>query len=367
MAVASTGYVVLAKQTTEDIFEPRSKNTYCLFPAEETEIVAGKEFIDYREIRGSRQAMVTLDGPFRPTATMKGPVYPVGAVGLFLYGMFGGADAPASSGSGTATVYTHTFSDASTLPIFTIERADKVTGTAKIVEYLTDCKMESLQFACAFGEKVDITANFQAAARPNKHTDTFFTAASAAATAAAGSEVTVTLNDVAPSEIDPLIFSGATVYMADYGTVPGSSGSHAVSTIKSLNMEFTNTLTRQETLNGADYAYKIFEGGVEATLTGALVFETLDMYNKMLSGASVAIKVVFKSKTNIGTSTTPYELEFFWPKVKVSRASIPFTAGEVIESDVEFKVIFDQTSAKMVEVKLKNNEPDAYSSFNRGS
>lgn len=352
MALASTGYVVLAKEATAGTAVSRADAApYKLFPAEEAEIDAAKEFIDFREIRGSRQAMVTLDGPFRPTVNMSGPTYPIGALGLFLLGTFGGVTT-----TGSGTVKTHVFADADTLPTFTIERADKKSA-ATITEYVTGCKLESLQFACAFGEKVDITANFQATNKPARPTangngtyPTLFDTSSDS------------INDISPNDVDPLIFSGATVYWEEIGdnglAVNGETvavSGNKISTIKSINLEFNNTLTRQETLNGEDDAYKIFEGGMECTLSAAMVFEDLSMYNRVLNGKPVSIVLKFESNTVI-ESGTKHKLEFYWPRVKVSRASLPFTAGEVIESDVEFKVIFDQNTGQMVKATLVNTD-----------
>lgn len=358
MALASTGYVVVGKESASTPGTPPSRSTvtnYKLFPAEEAEIDPAKEFIDFREIRGSRQSMVTLDGPFRPTVNLSGPTYPVGVLGLALLGTFGSV---ATTGSGTTK--THVFSDAASLPTFTVERADKLTN-ATIVEYVTGCKVESLQFACAFGEKVDMTLNFQATNKPARPA----TAGETLLDASSGSITTISPLGDGGKLVDPLIFSGARIYWQD---IPSSTGvavngetvlaGTSINTVKSINLEFNNTLTRQETLNGQDDAYKIFEGGMECTLSAAMVFEDLDMYNKMLSGAPVSIVLSFKSNTII-ESSTKYELQFYWPRVKVSRASLPFTAGEVIESDVEFKVIFDQATNQMVRATLINDD-DAY-------
>lgn len=352
MALSSTGYVALAYDVVENgalVSPARVAANYKAFPAEEAEIDPAKEFIDFREIRGSRQAMITLDGAFRPTATMKGALYPLGVTGMFLAGTFGGVTSSTSGG-----VTTHVFSDGSTLPLFTIERADALTN-ATIVQKVTQCKIESLQLACAFGEKADLTVNFQATKKPeqlldgNNDPETFMEAISATSIPAA-------MLPLKSGEIvDPVIFSGATVYWRKYSDdgLGWDGAEEALATIKSVNVEFTNTLTRQETLNGADDGYKIFEGGLECTLSGALVFEDLTMYNRMMSGKPVSIKLVFKSNTEV-VAGQDHEIEFYWPRVKVSRASIPFTAGEVIESDVEFKVLFDQNAGYMVRTTMKN-------------
>lgn len=354
MAVASTGYILIGKETSFGDAPARSSSNYKFYPAEEVEVMPGKEFIDFKEIRGSRQASITLDGPFRPTANMKGAFYPCSSIGLFLKGVFGDEEVT-TNGSGNKV---HTFKDGLTIPSFTIERATS-HKSAQIVEQVTGCKVESLQLACAFGEKVNLTVQFQAGRTPEKLANTFLEETSAA------SFPTSMLPYVGSVAVDPLIFRDATIYVKPYedawDTVTPTNDQ--VAYMKSINLEFKNTITRQETLrgqNGQD-TYRLFEGGFETTLSGTAVFETLDLYNAMLAGDRQSIKLSFENLTPAnGTSGEGHQLSIEILDVKVSKASIPFKAGEVIESDVEFKVRFDQTAGKSVIVKLVNNESSAY-------
>lgn len=348
MAVASTGYTLIGKDvyngTTKAYDTPtRDEANYFFYPAEEVEIMPGKEFIDFREIRGSRQAMITLDGPFRPTANLKGALYPTGATALFVAGALG----TLTTDNPSTDVYTHTFADAATLPYFTLERADKQASGATLIESISNCKVESLQISCAFGEKADLTVNFQAAKKPVKLTQSFYTAAN----------ITSFPKSMLPYDanndiVDPLIFRDAQIWMR----VPGVNGGNEfqLSTMKNISLELRNTLTRQETLIGSDETYKLFEGGLECTLSGAMVFEDTDMYQYLIAGTPVSIRLTF-ANNNLIYGSTYHGMEFYWPSVKVSRASIPFRAGEVIESDVEFKVRFDTSLNRMIEITMTDS------------
>lgn len=402
MPVSSRGYFAMAKETTEYSQRGRGDKVtvsavdypaYWAYPVEEVEFSPEKQFIDFKEIRGSRQAYTTLDGAFQPTAMIKGAVYPGAALGQILYGAFGDVtiidksdptatparplydydydsgttglqyytdDSTSTTDSGTEVL----FSDGGKLPTFTLERSDGRDGDATIVEYLEGCKIESVQFTANFGEKVDMTVNFQAA-KKNKLMDPANTYARAGYTSSgvnSGSGDTLANKIIYPGqehshtadEITPLYFNRAAIKL------DGSSYAY----LKTLSWDMTNTLTRQETLNATlnsnpfnitptTDAYAIYEGGVECTLTGTAVFENMNLYNRMMSGGEFEIELWLGSDTVLDkgsetaasgfviTSDDAYNgLYFYWPRVKVSKASIPFTAGEIIESDVEFKVIF---------------------------
>lgn len=384
MPVSSRGYFAMAKETTP--YSARTRNAtvshdgntfpaYWAYPVEEVEFTPAKEFIDFREIRGSRQAYTTLDGPFRPTAMIKGGVYPGAALGQILYGAFGDAriisegltvgtydyDLDTSGDqmytdntAAPETAHEMLFSDAASLPTFTLERSDGRDTSATIVEQLVGAKIESIQFTANFGEKVDMTVNFQAAKKPTVLTHPKVTKGQTD-TNSTGEIVYPGQEYATAQDITPLYFNRAAI------KIDGSQGGTA-GYLKTLNWEMTNTLTRQETLAATiaanNYtitpstdAYAIYEGGVECTLSGTAVFENLDLYNKMMSGDNLYLELWLGSDTAADRrATSPiylpddinYALYFKWPKIKVSRASIPFTAGEVIESEVEFKVIFDQ-------------------------
>lgn len=391
MPVSSRGYFAMAKETTLGTPEPRDATlatnypAYWAYPVEEVEFVPAKEFIDFKEIRGSRQAYTTLDGPFRPTAMIKGAVYPGAALGQFLQGAFGDSQVinkTTATATDTATylydftgsynddtdanIATETaFFDGNNLPSFTLERSDGRDGSATIVEQLSGCKVESVQFTANFGEKVDMTVNFQATKKPAKLGDDLGSAArykfdktvanknqsSANRIFYPGQGEVVVNGEYQEYDITPLYFNRAAIKIDNTAT-------NSAIRMKTLSWEMTNTLTRQETLratvagdgfnlNPVTDAFDMFEGGVECTLTGTAVFDSLDLYNKMLDGSNIYFELWLGSDTvaDAGDPTTTVEdayhgLYFYWPKLKVSRASIPFTAGEVIESDVEFKVIY---------------------------
>lgn len=333
-----------------------SNTQWWAYPAEEIEFMPGKEFIDFKEIRGSRQAYTTLDGPFRATASVKGAVYPGAALAQFIYGTLGDVrvlgtdgndsgtdpDAPGLSFGTTATnkAYEMVFSDGATIPNWSLERSDGRDGSATIVEQLKGCKVESLQFQANFGEKVDMTVQFQGAKRPQIVTHVVNNETVA--------DPLTNAQIVYPaSDITPLYFNRAAIKL----------GGVQFGTMKTVSFDMKNTITRQEVLNSTvtgNYtvsetvdSYKLFEGGMECTLTGTAVFESTDLYDKLISGATATMELWLASNTYADADSgdqVPYLLYFYWPKVKVSKASIPFKAGEVIESDVEFKVIYDPTA-----------------------
>lgn len=396
MPVSSRGYFVMRKEdaTFSNGLSRTATTSHAgatlpvnwAYPAEEIEFVTGKEFIDFQEIRGSRQAYTSLDGPFRPTAMIKGAVYPGAALGQILYGALGDVRMPKDNtyrtnqyvtsttttasptydadtdpdeitGYGfnsTQKAYEMIFADGNTLPNFRLERSDgRDNGSAPydnatIVEQIAGCKVESLQFTANFGEKVEMTANFQGAKRPRLITKTV-----------SGSEYPDPLDSAdivypgqesgAVANPEPLYFNRAAIRIDGAAQTSGY--------LKSVNFEMRNTITRQEVLKSEVDAvkpwkisetvdsYKLFEGGMECTLSGTAVFENTELYNKVLNGVPMQIELWLASNTLVDTADeVPYLLYFYWPKVKASRVSVPFRAGEVIESDIEFKVIYDPSA-----------------------
>lgn len=418
MPVSSRGYFAFAKETTlgteatRDAAVETNYPKYWSYPVEEVEFTPEKQFIDFQEIRGSRQAYTTLDGAFQPTAMIKGAVYPGAALAQFLYGAFGDAQVVGTTTGTSAAAATYlynydtdtgtvgnqpyaddddarvatetAFFDAASLPSFTLERSDGRDGSATIVEQLKGCKVESVQFTANFGEKVDMTVNFQATKKPSslggsaaRHAFTSGTSNPLNTNSAnrifyPGQGENWSTDHFEPYDITPLYFNRAALKIDNADT-----GSAVL--LKTLSWEMTNTLERQETLRAGvvgdgfnitpvEDAYTMFEGGVECTLSGTAVFESLDLYTKMMEGTDIYLELWLGSNTpadlgsDTGTLGDAYHgLYFYWPRLKVSRASIPFTAGEVIESDVEFKVIY-APSAKIGGFKDRGTSAPLYAS-----
>lgn len=295
------------------------------YPFTEIDFDFQDEIIEWQEIRGSRQAKQAQDGPIRPSATMSGAVYPEGAMALLLKGVFGSVKSTPAGGSTQA--YNHTFGDAATLPSLSIERSTGYGDSAGSVfaERLAGCKVESLSFTMSFGEQVSFSSTLQATKAPNT-----------AITPVNRSAVTY-------PNVEPLYFRGASV------EVNGQPNAR----FKTLNIEFNNTLERQETLNGERGAYAIFEGAFEASLSGTMVFEDTTYYDYLLNSEEITAEV-FCGNGHDADASVPFGLRFAYPRLRVIRHSIPFSAGSTIEADVEFSVLFDQTEHKMVEVVMTN-------------
>jgi hypothetical protein len=333
MPQASKGYFAISRETTPGVAITTPTKFY---PVEEVEFDPNYEFIEWREIRGSRTAYQTLHGVARPSATLRGPVYPAGAMGSFLVGLFGSYSSALEGGSTIA--YKHTFSDAPSVPTYTLERSDARSGEGGILcERLAGCKVESIELEAAVNEKVNMTVTFQSMKKPVTATP-------------------VSAGSITYPNMTPLYFKGATIEIDDT----------ASSLFKNIRLNIRQVLDRQETLNGSDEAYKIFEGGIECTVSGSAVFEDLTLYNKFINRTPFKLELLLQSDTVADTAPNPdiyYSLKFTWDIVKLSRHSTPFRAGEVINVDFEARVDFDESSNRAVLVEMVNlDNATAYNS-----
>lgn len=325
MAVASKGYFAISKETT---FGTAITTPTKFYPVEEVSFEWPNEMIKFPEIGGSRQRYRLLDGPFRPSAMIRGPLYPSGAMGHILQGLLGTYTSALDAGS--AVAFKHTFADAATLPSFTLERSDARSGEGGILcERLAGAKVESVSLAAAYGEKVDMTANFQAAKKPVTGT-------------------AVSAGSITYPSMKPLYFKGATVEIDDV----------ANNYFKNMDLEFTNALTREETLRGTDEAWEITEGGLECTLSGSVVFKDLTLYNRVITNqAAMKIELFLASDTVADTVPNPdtyYSLKFTWESARVSNHNVTFRAAESITADITFEIDYNTTNNRAVLIEMVN-------------
>lgn len=294
-------------------------------PVKDVNFPVSTDFIEIREIRGSRQAYSNFDGPVRPDVSFTTSFYPSLGFGVLLKSLFGSVSTAAAGTSATAK--THTFGDAAALPSLSMERSDaRASGQGIILQRLNGVKIESMQFSCNYGEDVEVTVNGQGLGFPTTP----------------GSKP----GSFTYPTVDPFIFTGASI---EIDGVPNLL-------FKSLQFEFTNTLERQESLRGTREAYKIYEGGLACTLSGTLIFDDLTLYTKLKDSEYLELTALFVGAVAdaVTTPDTMYQAQFVWPKVKVSNFDIPMTAGEVMEADVEFQVSYDFATSKLVDVQLTN-------------
>jgi hypothetical protein len=321
MPQASFGFFGIGVESTPGTGVPPTK----FLPVKDVDFPIETEFIDIREIRGSRQAYQTFDGPLRSSFDFTAAFYPAGAMGVILKGLYGAVSTAAAGASATAKV--HTFADAAVLPSLSLERSDaRTSGAALIHQRLVGAKIESVGFSCAFGEDVEVSVSGQALKFPEDPA------------AHPGSYTYPAMN--------PFIFTGAKINIDDV----------ANNYFKSIDFEFTNTLERQEALRGTRESYAMFEGGMECTVSATLVFADLSFYNKLRDSTQFELEVVFEGDI-ADAATTPdtfYNATFTFPRVKVSNFGIPMTAGEVMEADVEFMVAFDNATQKLCDIKMTN-------------
>jgi Phage tail tube protein len=322
MAQASFGYFGVGVESTPGTAVAPTK----FLPVKDVDFPVETDFIEIREIRGSRQAYSNFDGPVRPSVTFTSSFYPSGAMGVLLKGLFGSVTTAATLSSTTAK--THTFGDAAVLPSLSFERSDTRAGGGIIHQRTNGCKVETLGFSAAYGEDVEVSCTAQGLGFPTTP----------------GSKP----GAFPYPSADPFIFTGATV------SIDGTANN----LFKTIDFEFTNTLERQETLRGTREAYKLYEGGLACSLSGTLVFDDLTLYTALRNSTQISVEATFVGAqiASDGPGNIFYEAEFTWPKVKVSNFGIPMTAGEVMEADVEFQVSFDFATSKLVGVTLTNLE-----------
>lgn len=326
MAQASFGYFGIGHENPAAVGTAVAPKLF--LPVKDVNFPIENNFIDVVEIRGSRQAYQKFDGPQRPSVTFSSAFYPAGAMGLLLKGLFGTVSTAAAGASATGKV--HTFGDTSELPSISAERSDAQSGSSGILlQRLNGCKVESMSFTSNYGEEVDVQITMQGLSFP-------------------------TTPGAKPSSftfpaMEPFTFVSSSIYVD--GVISNL--------FKTVTFDFTNTLERQEVLNGTRYAYKMFEGGLDCTLNGTLVFESIAMYDKLKNSEDFEVKVVFEGAEFDATENVSYTAEFTWPKVKIATFDVPMTAGDVIEADVEFEVSFDLVANKSVEVKLTNQDAAA--------
>lgn len=319
MPQASFGYVGVGVESVAGTAVAPTK----FLPVKSADFPINVDFIEIKEIRGSRQAYSNFEGPIRPEISLTTSLYPAGAMGVLLRGMFGAYTTAAAGASATAK--THTFIDAATLPSMSFERSDTRTlGSGVLFERVNGVKVESLGFSANYGEDVEVTVKGKGLGFPTTP----------------GSKP----GAFTYPSMDPMIFSGASI----------SVDAVANNYFKSLSFEFTNELEPQEALRGSREAYRMSEGGISCTLSGTMIFEDTAMYLAFKNATSMAIKASFQGALIDVPNNIRYLTEFTWPKVKVSSFSTPMEAGSVLEADVEFQVSYDNATSRIVTPTMTN-------------
>lgn len=329
MAQASFGYFGMGVESVPGTAVTPTK----FLPVKDVNFPVETDFIEVREIRGSRQAYSTFDGPVRPNVNFTTSFYPALGMGVLLKGLFGAVSTAAAGTSLTA--FTHTFADAAALPSLSMERSDaRASGQGIILQRINGVKVESMGFSCNYGEDVEVTVNGQGLGFPTTP----------------GSKP----GSFTYPAMNPFIFTGASIEIDGV----------ANNLFNSINFEFTNTLERQESLRGTREAYKIYEGGLACTLSGTIIFDDLSLYTKLKNSEYLTVTALFTGEVAdaVTTPDTFYSARFAWPKVKVSSFDINMTAGEVMQADVEFQVSYDFATSKIVDVQLTNL--DAANTYN---
>ncbi len=318
MASAAFGYLGVGVETTPATSVAPTK----FIPVKSVDFDVQQDEIIFREIAGSRQAQQSFGGSIRPSVTFETALYPVGATGVILKGLFGNSSAALEGDSTTA--YTHTFADAATLPSLSFERSDSAGVGGLLHQRIAGCKIESVSFSAEFGAEVNMSVTAQGISLPEDP---------------ASKPVSIPL-----PAINPFIFTGVSV---DIDGVPSDL-------FRNIEFEFNNTIEPQEALRGVRTAYRLHEGPLECTLSGTMIYEDNTIYNKFMSAEEFEIAVHFEGDVADDDENINYGITFEWPRVKVLNFSVNMEAEGVMEADVEFTVSFDRPSSRFVTVTMTN-------------
>lgn len=324
MPQASLGYVGVTIEAT-----PGTGVAPAFYiPATDVSFTAPRDDQMIREIRGSRSAYTTLPGKIEPAVTLTTKVYPNLFMGVLLHAMFGGNATTVTTTTVAVAARKHIFSSGSPLPSLSFERSDaRADGAGVVFERTAGHLIESMNFTAQFGEPLMVEVT-------TRGTGGIVTPGS--------KPVTFTY----PSTAQMVNFTDAEVLL-DGVSSP---------LFKSIKMNFTNTFDEQETLNKSLYPFKIYEGGMECTVTADIAYEASNaLYTKWLSAANLSLRVKAQGVSIPSSSpSTPYEINFYFPSLKVKNFESPFTAGEVVNASVEFSTVFDDTLNDVAQIFLMN-------------
>lgn len=324
MGSAAFGYVGVGVETTPGTGVAPTK----FIPVKNVNFNIDQEEITFREIAGSRQATQSFGGSIRPSVSLTSALYPNGAFGTLLRGLFGSVTTANGPVVGTNPVdtYVHTFADAAVLPSLSFERSDTATeGTGLLHQRIPGCKIESMSFTAEFGADVEVSVESQGLSFPSDP----------------AAKPTVSL----PS-VNPFIFTGVSV------SIDGVSSD----LFKSLSFDFNNTLEPQEALRGTRTAFKMHEGPLECTLSGTLIYDDNSIYNKFRDATEFQLSAHFVGDVASTVNNVNYGITFTWPRVKVQNFDVNMEAEGVMEADVEFTVSYSRSLNRYVQVKLTNKD-----------
>lgn len=327
MPQASLGYVGVAIEPT-----PGTGIAPTFFiPATDVSFEAPRENQTVKEIRGSRLGYTMLPGTIAPAVSLTTKVYPNLFMGVLLHGLFGGGNAQVETTTpgGATTARKHVFKSGSPLPSLSFERSDNRTlGQGVIFQRTAGHQIESLNFTAEFGSPLEVSVQ-------TRGTGGFITPASKP-----------TFSGTSYPSVNQMInFTQAKLEVDGVQDL----------TFKSVTFGFTNTFDEQNTLRGSQFPYKIYEGGMECSVSADIAYESSStMYTKFVAGTEMSLRLICQG--SIIEGAIPYEFNVYWPKLTVRNFTSPMTAGEIVNASVEFDVVFDDTINGTAEIFLVNTD-----------
>lgn len=321
MVSASKGYFAISEETSPGVAVTTPEMFY---PVHSVDFPFENQYIDNYEIRGSRQALTSEAGAIEGTATVSGAVYPGGGFAKILKGLLGGVESfPHPNPENAHNFDGYSMAD---LPTFTLERADAFASEGgQFAERLAGCKVESLSLEVAHGELVTFTATFQAMKAPEVVTP-------------------ASRPTVAPwPSMKPCAYQNTTLQVYNQWSEDFTN----------VSLEITNTLVRQNTLNGTRESSGIEETGITWTVNGSLLLKetTVREYAEGDVVEKFALNLANKHYTQ-----TPDRIGITIMKAKVTSLSTPMEANNVITQEISLRGDYFDPARGIGAITLFNRE-----------
>lgn len=260
-----------------------------------------------------------LYGQYSIAGTVDGPLFPSNGIEFLVYAL--GSDAV----TGTAAPYTHTISQAATLPSMTIEK--NVGGTESQQFY--GCRVNKLTLQCA-ATNTEVTMSADIIGEGVNFLDT-------------PSAITV-VNE------EPYTFAEATVSL--FG--------QSVAVVNSLEIDIENGLVSTYVLNGTHYLQYLTPVTIAVSGTMDIIFDNFDdptygYYNAMINDhQNGTLNVTFAHASNGGS------VEIILPEVRMSQIAIAPSLTNVVMQTVSWTAEYNATAGHTISAVVENSVQTAY-------
>ena len=254
-------------------------------------------------------------GAFRARGNIEFPVEPENGIGWYLKWVLGSVT---SAQQGGTSAYKHTFKSADTIKSFTGR-----VGADISERVLGGCLLNSSALRFAHGQEIRGVAEIFAA-----------------------EEAKGTIGSPTFSNLDPFVFSQATVEFADTAKAIVAEG----------EVRINNRIPFDRGVLGSRFFPKIRLGKRLVDGRLSLFFDDADEYDRFLAGTEFKLELL-TTGPDIGETGYNYTLNVILPKCVYLRDTAPhIDRRELIMLDAPFQAFYDSTSETEITVELINEK-----------